>query len=352
MKSLVFERNGEPSEVLQLRDLPTPAIGPNEVLVKMHLAPVQRSDLAVIRARFAPAWRQRARQPEFPAVAGSEGMGTVAAVGAGARGFSVGARVVLLNLPGTWQEYVVCPAARAIPVPDAVSDEDAAQAMINPLTAWVLALGEHKLRSGEWLVQTAAGSVVGRLVLQLAKAHGFHTINLVRRSDQVAEIKDLGGDLVISTDEQDWATQLLQAMDSNGVAKAIDCVAGRVGATIARGLAPGGRMLVFGSLSSFKQTAPSYSAAQDPAAFEMPIFAPRLIYSATQVQGWILYNWFEQTELSETRRILEAILKLMADGSLALPKSVRYPLGRLQDAVKATDGVNQTGKPLLDFTKI
>jgi NADPH2:quinone reductase len=337
MKALTFERNGEPAEVLRLRDIPGPAIGPNDVLVRMRLSPVHPSDLHVLRARFG-------RKPALPATGGSEGVGTIEKIGDAVRGLNVGTRVILLNLPGTWQELVGCPAARAIPVPNKVSDEDAAQAMVNPLTAWLLTVEEHKLRQGDWLVQTAAGSVVGRLVLQLAKARGFHTINLVRRQAQVAEIKVLGGDVVICTDEPDWATKLNEATGGKGVEKAIDCVAGRVGATVARALTPGGRMLVYGALSSHRQT--------DPAAFEMPIFAPRLIYSAAQVNGFFLYHWFTQKEVREAAVAQESILKLMADGSLKLPASVRYPIDRVQDAMKATDGIDREGKPLLDFTSI
>lgn len=337
MKALIFERNGEPSEVLHLRDIPRPEIGPNEVQVRMRLSPVHPSDLHVIRARFG-------RQPALPATGGSEGVGTIERMGDAVRGLSVGARVVLLNIPGTWQELVVCPAARAIPVPDTVSDEDAAQAMVNPLTAWLLTIEEHKLGRGDWLVQTAAGSVVGRLVLQLAKARGFHTINLVRRQAQVAEIKGLGGEVVICTDEPDWPAKLTEATGGKGIEKAIDCVAGRVGATVARALTPGGRMLVYGAMSSHRQT--------ESAAFEMPIFAPRLIYSAAQVNGFFLYHWFSQKDLREAAIAQESILKLMADGALKPPTCAKYSIDRVQDAVKATDGVDREGKPLLDLTTI
>ena len=337
MKGLVIERIGEPSEVLQLRDLPAADVGVDEVCVRMLLAPVHPSDLHTIRGRFG-------RQPPLPATAGSEGVGVIEKLGSRVRGLDIGTRVVLLNVPGTWQELLVCPAARAIPVPDGVSDEDAAQALINPLTAWLLAFEEHRLGEGDWLVQTAAGSVVGRTVLQLAKVRGFHTINLVRRPDQVAEIKALGGDVVICTDEQDWARQLTGAAGGKGVAKVVDCVAGRIGATIARHLAPGGRMLVYGALSSHRQT--------DSTAFEMPIFAPRLIYSAAQVQGWFLYHWLAQNELSKGAKALADMLGLMANGSLKLPAATRYPFEQVQDAMKATDGAGRAGKPLLDFTSL
>src|SRR5260370_8580353 len=182
MKGLVFERNGEPSDVLSWRDLPVPTVGANEVLVRMRLAPVHPADLHVIRARFG-------RQPALPASPGSEGVGVVEAVGVEVQSVQVGARVVLLDVPGTWRELVVCPAARAVPVPDELCDEDAAQAMINPLPAWVMTMEEHKLRRGDWLVQTAPGSTVGPLVLQPAKIHGFHTTNLVRPPQPIPELK-------------------------------------------------------------------------------------------------------------------------------------------------------------------
>jgi hypothetical protein len=91
MKGLVFDCNGEPSEVLSWRDLPDPKLGADEVFVRMRLAPVHPSDLHVIRARFR-------RQPALPASPGSEGVGVVEAVGADVRGVNVGARVVLLDV--------------------------------------------------------------------------------------------------------------------------------------------------------------------------------------------------------------------------------------------------------------
>jgi NADPH2:quinone reductase len=223
-----------------------------------------------------------------------------------------------------------------------VSDESAAQAMVNPLTAWVLTMVEHRLQPGEWLTQTAAGSTVGRLVLQLARGEGFRTVNLVRRASQVAEIAELGGDVTICTDDSDWPEQLMKALGGAGPSKAIDCVAGRVGATLARTLAPGGRLLVFGALSSHRQT--------EPSAFEMPLFAPRLIYGATSVQGWFLFRWLAVTPLAECVSVLRAVLGRIGSGAFQLPPAQRYSASRIADALRDAEATARVGKPLLDFT--
>ncbi|MEC5406542.1 zinc-dependent alcohol dehydrogenase family protein [Paraburkholderia sp. MPAMCS5] len=338
MRALIIEKHGEPSAVVSLRDLPEPTPGPTEVRVKMLLSPVHPSDLHVIRGRFA-----RQRQPELPASPGSEGVGIIDAVGSDVPQARLGERVVLLNVQGTWREQVICPSERAIPVPAAISDEDAAQALVNPMTAWTMTMVEHSLARGDWLVQSAAGSAVGRLVLQIAKAQGFHTINLVRRPEQVAEIRELGGDVVICTAQEDWPEQLKKAAGGEGIEKAIDCVAGRTGATLARQLAPGGRMLVYGALSSHRQT--------DPAAFEMPIFAPALVYSGAEVRGWFLYFWLQRKTVLESGEVLRSLLEQMAAGRLKPSAARRYPLDRAFEAFSDTERTAHDAKPLLAFAQ-
>jgi NADPH2:quinone reductase len=338
MKALIIERNGEPSEVVHWRDLPEPTPGSNEVRVRMLLAPVHPSDLHVIRGRFA-----RHRQPELPASPGSEGVGVIDAVGSDVPRTRIGERVVLLDVRGTWREQVLSPSDRAIPVPAAISDEDAAQALINPMTAWAMTMCEHELKRGDWLVQSAAGSTVGRLVLQISKAQGFHTINLVRREEQVAEIQALGGDVVLCTADESWPEQLKTVTGDNGIARAIDCVAGRTGATLARQLASNGCMLVYGALSSHRQT--------DPAAFEMPIFAPALVYSAAEVRGWFIFSWLARKGVGEGGRTLLNLLDRMAEGALKPPVARRYHLDRVLEAFTAAESAAHDAKPLLAFAQ-
>jgi NADPH2:quinone reductase len=107
------------------------------------------------------------------------------------------------------------------------------------------------------------------LVLQLAQQYRFKTINVIRRREQETIIRNLGGNEVICTEDKDLTARLQELTAGKGVERAIDCVAGELGAEIARNLAPAGTMLMYGALSSHRQT--------DPAKFTMPLLAPRLI---------------------------------------------------------------------------
>lgn len=298
VKALIFERNGEPADVLAIRDLPDPVPGPGELLVRVRLSPVNPSDLHVIRGRFG-------RQPVLPASPGLECVGVVQTLGPGTQGPISGTRVVLVDVPGTWRELLVCPAERVVPVPD---EEDAAQALVNPVTAWVLTMVEHRMQRGEWLTQTAGGSTVGRLILQLARSEGFRTINIVYRRPQVLEIAKLGGDVTLCTEDDDWPAQLVKA------------------------------------LSSHRQT--------ERSALEMPIFGPGLIYSAATVQGWFLFHWLATTPLPQCVSVLRNVLDRLASGALRLPPARRYSAAQIGDALRDAEASARDRKPILDFAEV
>ena len=114
-------------------------------------------------------------QPELPASPGIEAMGIVEAVGPGVQDSIVGTRVVFVGTWNTWREQIVCPVDRVVPVPDCLEDPAAATSYVNPLTACALTRSGHNLKEGDWLLQTAAASSVGKLVLQLAQRYRFKT---------------------------------------------------------------------------------------------------------------------------------------------------------------------------------
>jgi NADPH:quinone reductase-like Zn-dependent oxidoreductase len=336
MKALVFRETGEPKSVLQLAEIATPQLAPGEALVRMLLTPIHPSDLHMLRGRYG-------YQPELPASPGIEGVGIVEAVGPGVQGPAVGTRVVFIHIWQTWREQIVCPVDRLVPVPNNLDDPAAATCCINPLTAWALTKSSHNLKEGDWLLQTAAASSVGKFVLQLAQQYRFKTINVIRRREQETIIRSVGGNEVICTDDEDLRARLENLTAGKGVERAIDCVAGELGAEIARNLAPAGTMLVYGALSSHRQT--------DPAKFIMPLFAPRLIYSTATVRGWWLPQWVRSQPLAEMRAATSDLLTMLSTGALTPPATVRYSFKDFQEAVRLADGEAGQQKVLLDFSE-
>jgi NADPH2:quinone reductase len=209
MKALIFRETGEPKSVLQLADVPTPPLASGEALVRVLLSPINASDLHMVRGRYG-------YQPALPASPGIEGVGIVEAVGSGVQAPVVGTRVVFIGAWGTWREQIVCPADRLVPVPDGLDDPAAATSYINPLTAWALTRSAHNLKEGDWLLQTAAASSVGKLVLQLARQYRFKTIDVIRRREQEAIIRNLGGNEVICTADEKLTARLQELTRGQG----------------------------------------------------------------------------------------------------------------------------------------
>jgi NADPH:quinone reductase-like Zn-dependent oxidoreductase len=330
MQALVMHAVGEPADVLSLEARPVPEPGAGQVRVRVQAAPVHATDLHILRGRYGFA-------PDLPAVLGMESVGVVDALGDGVENVAVGQRVITVGLTGTWQQYVVVDAARVVAVPERMSVSTAAQLLTNPLTALLLVTRELELEPGEWLIQTAAASTVGKLVLQLGRHLGFRTINVVRRRAVVQEILDLGGTTVICTEDEDLRERVAEIAGERGVGKAIDCVAGRLGADVLHALAPGAEMIVYGALSTHRQTEPD-RLALDPRS---------LIYGTKTVRGFWLYRWFSTTSQPEIGAALAQTFELVAAETIRIPEGQPVGLRQFADAVRLAEAPGHGGKPLL-----
>ncbi len=337
MKALIFHELGDPNQVLRLEEIEEVNPAQDEVLLQMLFSPVNPSDLHMVRGRYG-------YQPGLPASPGAEGVGIVLEIGAGVTAVRVGDRVICVGTWNLWRERAICKASNVVPVPDAITDETAATSYQNPLTAWALTQSIQQLREGKWLLQTAAASSVGRLVLQLSKIYGFRTINVIHRRAQARIIQALGGDEVVCTEDEDLRGRLQEITHGNGIDYAIDCVAGEVGGEIVRNLAPTGMLVQFGALSSHRQT--------DPAKFLMPVFSPKLIYSAATVRGWWIPRWLETQDIESVRNVLTDLLSMIGEGRLTLPLTTSISLERFQEAIAMADGLSEGKKVLLTLSSI
>jgi NADPH:quinone reductase-like Zn-dependent oxidoreductase len=180
---------GKPADVLRIKERARPRPGKGDILLEMLAAPVNPADLNVIEGKYGEL-------PKLPAVVGNEGVGRVAAVGSKAKGFSVD-DLVLPMRRGTWSQFMLADAASAIRLPREMNAFQAGMLTVNPASAWGMLNGFVSLREGEWIVQNAANSAVGRCIIQIAQSRGWRTLNVVRRQDVVEDLKALGGDAVV-----------------------------------------------------------------------------------------------------------------------------------------------------------
>jgi NADPH:quinone reductase len=329
MRALVFERFGDPADVLQLRDVPLPEPGPGEVRVRMRASPINPSDIMVVRGGYG-------RLPSLPATPGFEGVGLIDAVGRGwlakLRGLRPGRRVAVLNAAGgNWQEAVVIPARQAVPVPDELPDEQVASFFVNPATALVMTRHVLRVPAGAWLLQTAAGSALGRMVIRLGRHDGFRTINVVRRRDAVAELREFGGDVVLCSADEDVPSRVREITGGAGAPFALDAVGGTAGLDAIRSLGVHGRALVYGTLSG------------EPIPLELRI----LMVGQKRVEGFWLSEWTRDQSVLAMLRLFRHLIRLMHAGVLTTPVGNAYPLEQYRDAVREAERPGHGGKVLL-----
>ena len=326
MKAIRFEKFGEPSEVLRMAEVPIPEPGKGEVRVRMIASPINPSDILTVQGRYGVL-------PELPATPGYEGVGVVDKAGPGLIGkLLVGKRVAVLNQAGAnWGEYVTLPAIRAVPVSSDLPDAQVASFFINPAT--VLAMARHVLAvpKGAWLLQSAAGSTLGRMMIKLGRHDGFKTLNVVRRREAVDELKALGADAVICSGDGPIDGQVREVVGGDGVGYAVDPVGGDTGTGVFDSLAIGGRMLVYGTLE------------------EAPIRVdPRkMIAGKRVVEGFYLGHWAAERSKVKMLLLFREIAGLIREGVLATELGREYPLDAIGDAVRDAQSVGRHGKVLL-----
>jgi NADPH2:quinone reductase len=326
MKAIVFDRFGDPGEVLRVKEVPIPEPGPGQVRVRMIASPVNPSDLLVTRGLYGVL-------PTPPATPGFEGVGVVDKVGPGLLGKLVkGKRVTVINSDGgNWAEYAVIPARQARPVASDIPDDQVASFLVNPAT--VLAMVRHVLAvpRGEWLLQSAAGSTLGKMIIRLCRNDGIRTVNVVRRREAMAEIRALGGDAVISTADGPVDEQVRAIVGAGGVKYALDPVGGETGTGVFRSLAPDARMLVYGTLSG------------EP----MEVDGRRMIAGKRIVEGFWLGHWMRAQSIPRVLLLFREIAAQIRKGVLATEVGARFPLEAIGEAVREAESVGRRGKVLL-----
>jgi NADPH:quinone reductase len=251
MQAIRIHDYGGP-EVMQLEELPNPAPGPAQVLVRIHAASVNFLDVQKRRGELVgQAFYKRggAREPELPATLGSQGAGVVEALGAEVTNFQVGDRVVFAG--NSYATHTVVPARWLIRVPDQISLEVAAAGMNQGFLAYAFTHFAYPVKPGEWcLIQAAAGGM-GLLLCQMAKIRQGRVIGVTSSEEKAQFVREAGADEVIISQRADIAKEARRITEGQGVSVVYDGVGKDTFEGSLDSLAPGGYLVIYGQSSGY-----------------------------------------------------------------------------------------------------
>ncbi len=216
MKAITMTDYGG-TDVLSYGDAPDPTPAAGEVLVDQTMIGVNFADVMMREGRYFI-------KPETPAIPGFEGAGTVAAVGEGVDGVSVGQRVGYVMSLGAYAEKKCVPADFVIPVPDGVSDEVAGSSLLRGITAQYLLKSTYAVTGDDVVLVHSAAGGVGTILVQWAKHLGATVIGTVSTDAKADLVKGLGCDLVINYSDQDFAKEVLAFTEEKGATVVYDAV--------------------------------------------------------------------------------------------------------------------------------
>ena len=325
-KSITFAEFGPPEKVLSIveEDVAEPRAG--EVLIRIEAAPINPADLNLIEGNYP-------KRPQLPATPGIEGAGLIAAVGPEVAGFKVGDRVLVPVGTGSWTEYITVPTSGVTIVPAAIPAHQAAMLRINPPTAWRMLHDFVTLQPGDWLLQNAANSAVGRAVIVMAKSIGVHTINIVRRPELIPDLLHLGADAVL-LDSPTIEDQIAALAPADRIPLALNAVGGESALRLANALSRRGILVTYGAMG------------------RQPIRIPNglLIFKNLVWTGFWISAWYKHASEEQTRDMFAAIFPLLSSGQLSVPVAATYPLDDFKQALQHAATDKRPGKILFSTT--
>jgi NADPH2:quinone reductase len=320
MKAIRVQRTGGP-EVMELEEVPVRPAKPTEAVVKVSVAGVNAIDGYFRDGRF--------RTP-LPFIPGQEGAGVVTAVGEQAKLVKVGDHVAWSGVLGSYAEFVVSPEELLVPVPAAISDEEAAAAMVHGLTAHYLVNDAHKLKSGETALVHAAAGGVGLLLVQMARAIGARVIGTVSSEEKAQLAREAGADEVIVFTRQDFEPEVKRLTGGKGVEVVYDGV-GK--ATFEKNL---NVMRLRGMLVLYGMSSGSV----------LPVDPSKLLEKGSLYMARTTLAHFTATR-EELLARTSALFGMIAEGKLKLRIAKTYPLKEAPQAHQDMEARKLVGKLLL-----
>jgi NADPH:quinone reductase-like Zn-dependent oxidoreductase len=309
MKAIQIETFGNPAEVAKLVDIPdvgTPGAG--EVVIAVEASPINPYDLLMIAGSYG-------YRPRLPAIMGTEGVGRVVAVGAGVKHLKEGDRALVPFLHPTWAERIKTDAPWLRPLPPGDISQFAMMG-VNPPTAYLLLTDIVKLPRGSWVIQNGANSGVGRATVAVAKSLGLRTVNVVRRDEVVAEMKALGGDVVL-VDGPDLAKRVAAETGHAPITLALDGVGDTSPMNLMSCMSESGVLVTYGGTSRKPMIV-------QPGSF---------IFKKQSIRGFWLRYWYQTAKPDEITAMFDHLAPLIAAGTISAPVAATYGFDQFSEAI-------------------
>lgn len=320
MKAVRVNENGGP-EVLSCEDIEQPSPGAGEVLVKVAAAGINYIDTYQ---------RSGLYQIPLPSTLGLEAAGTVAEAGAGVSQFKVGDRVAYTNVAGAYAEYAAVPADKLVNLPDGVSFNEGAAAMLQGCTAHYLCRSTYPVKAGDRCLIHAAAGGVGLILIQMVKMLGGTVIGTVSTEEKAELARQAGADNVILYTEQDFQTEVDRLTDGAGVNVVYDSVGKATFDKSIDCLAKFGYMVLYGNASG------------PVTEFNPATLGPKGSLFLTRPT---LFDYVATREDLEWRS--GEVLQWITEGKIKLRLEHFFPLAEAQQAHEALEGRKTTGKVIL-----
>ncbi|MCL2615098.1 MAG: NAD(P)H-quinone oxidoreductase [Nocardioidaceae bacterium] len=323
MHAITASEPGGP-EVLSLTELPDPTPGPGEVLVRVAATAVNRADLLQRQGMYPPP-------PGASDVIGLECSGTVAALGDGVEGWSVGDVVCALLAGGGYAEQVVVPAGQLMPVPDGVDLVTAAALPEVACTVWSNVFMVGGLRPHEAFLVHGGGGGIGTFAIQLASALGAKVLTTVGSEEKAARCRELGADVTINYRDEDFVDVVRRSTDGAGVDVILDNMGAKYLDRNVDALADQGRLVIIGMQGGVK--------------------AELNIATLLGKRGAVIATALRSRGLEDKARICASVVEhvwpLVADGTVAPVVGATLPLEQAGEAHRMLDAGEAVGKILL-----
>ena len=320
MRAIQITQFGRPEDVVRVVDVEEPpAPGPGEVKVAVEFSPLNKHDLLLAGGEFV--------QPPLPLVLGNEGVARVVEVGEDVDTVAVGDLVVVPLFSGAWRERLLLPAEGLFPLPEG-SVEQFSMLGSNPPTAGLILSEYVDLAPGDWIVQNAANSGVGRSLIALAKARGFRTINLARNESVLADLAASGADIV-HLDDATAVEDVRKEIGDARVPLAVDSVGGAAAARLLDLLSEGGSLV-------------AYAAATGQ---PMPVDELALIIKRATIRGFFSGHYDYATKVLP---VIREAAPLVASGALFVPPAAVFDLDDIHTAIRQLES---GGKVLLKVAR-